>query len=239
VQAYHKIQLTCFGFGCLFVRFALVGFGPQNTIQVTVAGVMATWCFDYSFARNCCSSAVWESVYRSLTYSFGSICLGSLLLGIVKVLRYFVNSAKQQRDSRSDQCEGGEVFLCILDCLIQLFEEVFEYFNHWSFVFCGIYGYSYLQSGRMVMELFKARGWTTIVTDDIIHYVLGFTTFSVGIFTGLCSVILERTIDTMIEPDEYDSAGHSGKTADEAGPWDFNVSFLFGPLPNPPLLAFG
>lgn len=210
----------------------------QNTIQVTVAGVMATWCFDHSFARNCCSSAVWSSLYRSLTYSFGSICLGSLLLGIVRVLRYFVESAKRQRESRRDSCEGGELFLCALDCLIQLFEEVLEYFNHWSFVFCGVYGYSYLQSGRMVIELFKARGWETIVTDDLIHYVLGFTNFSVGVLTGLCCMAAERIIDAKIEPDEYDPVSH-GKTPEEVEPWDTNVSFLFGPLPNPQYQAMG
>lgn len=197
---------------------------------------MATWCFDYDSARGCCSSAVWSSLYRSLTFSFGSICFGSLLLAIVRVLRYFIENAKKQRDNRSDDCDGAQLLLCILDCLIKLFEEVLEYFNHWAFVFCGIYGYSYLQSGKMVIELFRARGWETIVTDDLIGYVLAFTTFSVGLCTGLFSLCLERLIDSMIEPDTYDT---SGKNPGEIEPWDINKSYLFGPLPQPQWLSFG
>ena len=190
---------------------------------------MATWCFDYDFARNCCSSAVWTSLYRSLTFSFGSICFGSLLLALVRVVRYFVESAKQHRDT-TEQYEGSGLLVCILDCLIKLFEEILEYFNHWSYVFCGIYGYSYLQSGKMVVELFRARGWETIVTDDLIGYVLAFTTFSVGLFTGLGSMCMERIVDSMIDPDPVSADN-------ELKEWVTNTSFLFGPLPSPQMMA--
>jgi hypothetical protein len=206
----------------------------QNVIQVAVAGVMATWCFDYGFARNCCSSAVWSSLYRSLTFSFGSICFGSLLMALVKTLRSLIQRAKKQRENRADSCDGGEMFLCCLDCLIKLFEEVLEYVNHWSYVYCGIYGYSYLQSGRMVYELFRARGWENIVTDDLIGSVLRFTTFGVGVLTGLASMALERIIDSHLEPDVFDS-NEAGRQPEE---WEINQSYLFGPFPHPELLAF-
>lgn len=69
----------------------------ENLIQVTVAGVMATWCFDYGHARHCRSFAIWSLLYRSLTFSFGSICFGSLLMAVGRVIRYFIESAKQQQ----------------------------------------------------------------------------------------------------------------------------------------------
>lgn len=185
---------------------------------------MATWAFDYNCAKSWCSSAVWSSLYRSLTFSFGSICFGSLLMAVVRVIRYFIENAKRQRESRQqDTCEGGEMLICILDCLIQLFEEVLDHFNKWSYVFVGIYGYSYLSSGKMVIELFRARGWETIVTNDLIGYVLAFTTLTVGVLSGLGCMCLERIVYA-IDPNETE-------------PWETNDSFLFGPLPNPQFLA--
>ena len=127
------------------------------------------------------------------------------------------------------------MLLCILDCLINFFEEVLDYFNHWSYVFCGIYGYSYLQSGKMVVELFRARGWETIVTDDLVGYVLFFTTITIGLFTGLGAMVLERIVDSMIEPDPLGE----GKDPSEVEPWEINISFLFGPFPNPQFFALG
>ncbi|CAB9514801.1 Protein PNS1 [Seminavis robusta] len=219
----------------LFVSLLWTSQVINNLIQVTVAGVMGTWCFDYGHARNCCSSAIWSSLYRSFTFSFGSICFGSLLMAVVRVIRYFVEGAKQQRDRRADNCEGCEMLSCILDCLIKLFEDVLDYFNHWSYVFCGLYGYSYLQSGKMVLELFRARGWETFVTNDLISSVLTFTTFSVGCCTGLASMGLERLIDSMKEPDVFDAEA-KGREPEQ---WEINTSFLFGPLPHAPFLALG
>jgi Plasma-membrane choline transporter len=157
-------------------------------------------------------------------------------MGIVRIIRYLISNAKKQRESRqNDNCDGGELLICMLDCLIKLFEEVLDYFNHWSYVFCGIYGYSYLQSGKMVVELFRARGWETIVQDDLIGYVLAFTTFTVGVFTGLGCMCLERVVDAMVEPDPVDA----NKDPNDLEPWDYNQSFLFGPLPHPQFQALG
>jgi hypothetical protein len=95
------------------------------------------------------------------------------------------------------------------------------------------------KSGKMVIELFKARGWTTIITDDLIGYVLAFTTFSVGILTGLCSVALQMVIDAHLTPDTSDAERAREISPEVAEYWNDSKSFLFGPLPNPQFWAFG
>ena len=181
---------------------------------------MATWCFDKTEADGCCSRAIHGSVYRSLTYSFGSICFGSLLQAIVSVFRYLVESARNQRDRDNDNV-CGTLLLCILECLARLFEDILEYFNQYAFVFVGVYGYSYLESGRRVMELFRAKGFTTIITNSLVGYVLGFTQFAVALLTGVAGIVLETLITN----------GHSTSTDD-------GESYVFGPLPATPF-AFG
>jgi hypothetical protein len=191
-----------------------------NTIQVTVAGVMGTYCFDKQDADRCCSPAVVSSLYRSMTYSFGSIAFGSLVQALVTALRVLVENARAQRQNNQGNQECAAMLLCILDCILSLLEDIVEYFNQWAYVFVGIYGYSYLESGKKVVELFRARGWTSIITNSLVGYVLAFSMFTIAIVTGLTALV----IDAMV------TKGHTlGK--DE-------LSYIFGPLPGHGYYAF-
>lgn len=170
---------------------------------------MATWCFAKREADSCCSSAVGASLLRSVTFSFGSICLGSLLQALVSVFRSLVESARDNRDRDDNAC--GNVVLCILECIARLLEDVIEYFNQWAYVFVGIYGYSYLESGKRVMELFRARGWTTIITDNLVGYVLGVVTFTNGLLTGAAGVLVEHIVSkNMHDPSHPDVDSYLG-----------------------------
>jgi hypothetical protein len=183
---------------------------------------MATWCFDQYDADGCCSSAVMSSMHRSLTYSFGSICFGSLLQALISVLRFVVESSRNQRD-RDDECGGcGALLLCILECLARLLEDVIDYFNQWAYIFVGIYGYSYLESGRRVMELFRARGWTSIVTNGLVGFTMGIITFTIGIITGAAALIVEYFA-----------------TQSLGDPNSVYESYLFGPVQGWRYMTFG
>lgn len=89
----------------------------------------------------------------------------------------------------------------------------------------------------MVIELFKARGWTTIIADDLVGYVLGFTTFSVGVLTGICSMILQMIVDSSIQPDAREAEAKQAISPRIAEGWEKSKSFLFGPLPRPGVWA--
>lgn len=52
-----------------------------NVVHCTTAGVTGTWWYAPHEANGCCSKAVRDSYVRSLTYSFGSICFASLVVG--------------------------------------------------------------------------------------------------------------------------------------------------------------
>lgn len=188
-----------------------------NTVQVTIAGVMATWCFDTSEATSCCSPAIFGSLSRSFTYSFGSICMGSLLQAVVAILRKLVENARQQREENNG--DGG-LLLCILECLIRLLGEILDYFNQWAYVFCGVYGLGYIESGKRVFELFRERGFTAFVTNDLAGFVLGYTNFIVGVVTGIAALGIQYHVDKHESQDD-------------------DMSFIFGPLVGPQYWAFG
>ncbi len=201
----------------------------KNVVQVTVAGTVGTWWVvpaadaivekkdgDGNSSTSsaaatsasqccCCSRAVGESYLRSMTTSFGSICMGSLLVAIVEAAKNTVRGLRESED-------GGGIFLCLAECLLACLRDVLEvspsckmgglflhctvltlilfsqYFNMWAFVFVGLYGYPFIESGKSVLELFKSRGWTTIITDQLAEGALGLVSVAVGLVTGLVAL---------------------------------------------------
>jgi len=173
------------GYGYLFLLFLAYFFSHQvlqNTIHVTIAGVVATWWIAPEDASSCCSTAIWDSLKRSLTTSFGSICFGSLLVAIIQALRALANTARSQDDS---------FLLCLAECILACIESLIEYFNKWAFIYVGIYGMSYCESGSNVMQLFANRGWEAIIADDLVGNTLLLVSLIVGGLTGCIGILIE------------------------------------------------
>ncbi len=103
----------------------------QNTIHVIVAGVVSTWWFAPDDASSCCSVAIKDSFVRATTYSFGSICFGSLLVAIIQTLRSMLESVRN--DNSNDGCAA--FVLCLVDCLLQCLQGMLEYFNKFAYIY--------------------------------------------------------------------------------------------------------
>jgi hypothetical protein len=106
----------------------------SNTMHVTSAGVIGTWWFAPIEASSFCSQAIGDSFRRASTYSFGSICFGSLIVAIVQALRQMNHQMRGNDDAR--------ILVCIIDCILGCIEGIIEYFNKWAYIYVGLYGTS-------------------------------------------------------------------------------------------------
>ena len=100
---YTTLTLIYFHYICSFSTVI------SNVVHVTTAGTVGSWWFVPHEANGCCSQAVRDSYVRSLTTSFGSICLGSLIVALLKAIREMVHSLREADDS---------ILACIADCLL-------------------------------------------------------------------------------------------------------------------------
>ena len=73
--------------------------------------------FSPNEAKGCCSPAVRDSYVRALTYSFGSICLGSLIVALIQAVKEMVHQARENGDS---------MLACCAECLIGCIEALVE-----------------------------------------------------------------------------------------------------------------
>lgn len=189
----------------------------KNIFHTTIAGVVGTWwfnpseatsasasssggnagcCYGWFKCRCCgCSRAIYNSLYRSAVYSFGSICFGSLLVGILQVIRFIVRCGRrqhnQQRRLRQRRTiEATDFLFCLVQYLVESLERLLEYINTWAYVYVGLYGYDYWTAGKEVANLFKARGWSVLINDHLIARSLSMMSIMIGLMTGLVGVIL-------------------------------------------------
>lgn len=174
----------------------------SNTVHTSTAGVIGTWWFQPADASSFCSPAIGDSIYRSVTYSFGSICFGSLLVAIVQALRALNHQLRGQDDAK--------IIVCIIDCILACIEGIIEYLNKWAYIYVGLYGYSYLDAGRNVISLFAAKGWSSIITDDLANNVLTMMSFMIASLTGLVGYVLASMNNDLLVDFGLESPGGTG-----------------------------
>jgi len=130
----------------------------SNVNLVSVAGVVAEWYFK---APQMGPSPMMRSLKRALTTSFGTICFGSFLVGLIRALRYML---------RQRQGGGGigALIACIVGCLLACLESFIRMINFWAFTYVAIYGMPYCNAIKSTFDLFDNRGFHLIISEDII-----------------------------------------------------------------------
>jgi len=169
-------------YGLLFLLFVSLFFTQQvlqACVHVTVAGTVGTWWVAPD-ESGFCSRGICNSFIRTVTTSFGSICFGSLLVAIIQALRSLANSARNNGDAG--------FLACIAECILGCLASILEYFNKWAYIYVGIYGYSYIESGKAVMQLFADRGWDAVIADDLVGNAIFLTSVVAGLIIGAVGV---------------------------------------------------
>jgi hypothetical protein len=174
----------------------------KNVVHVTVCGTAGSWWgvtggnsgADLSHSH----TVVTHKFCRAMTTNFGSICLGSLIVAILKAIETAV-----EKSNKDDDSSAG----CVLECILTQFRQLVEYFNKWAYVYVGVYGQSFINAGKSVFALIKSRGWTAIVNDDLIDNVLSMTALAVGcLASGLGCIAVAAEVGGGIADDRKGGA---------------------------------
>ena len=155
---------------------------------MTVAGTVGTWWYEPEGRTSCCcSKAVLDSLTRSVTYSFGSVGLGSLLVGIVQPLRRLCNPRCRpwrQQDQDQDGC-----VVIVMECLLRCMPGYWKCISDWAYVYVGLYGHGFIHATQKVLVVVhnNSREWTTVLTNS---WVVTLVNLMVGALTGLVSLVV-------------------------------------------------
>ncbi|KAK5726482.1 pH nine-sensitive protein 1 [Elasticomyces elasticus] len=140
----------------------------KNIIHVTISGVYGAWYFSPNSPPK---GATRGAAKRALTYSFGSISLGSLVVAIINMLRQACSIAQQSAGANGGNMATQCAF-CLLQCILGLLDWAVQFINRYAFSYMALYGKSYFESAKATWKLIKDRGIDALVNECLIGPVL-------------------------------------------------------------------
>lgn len=157
----------------------------RNVIHVVIAGVYGTWYYLALSDQGAPRLPALGALRRALTYCFGSICFGSLIVSLIELLRAFINILKSNAFADGDTCAGCG-FL-ILDFFIGILEWMARYFNRYAYCVIALYGKLYIKLARETFDLFRFKGIDAMINDCFIDTSLNMYSLCVSYTVSLLS----------------------------------------------------
>ncbi|KAI4171323.1 MAG: hypothetical protein LQ346_008754 [Caloplaca aetnensis] len=142
----------------------------KNTIHSVVSGVYGSWFFMAGKPGGMPSGATRGAFRRSMTYSFGSISFGSLVVAIINMVRQAVSIAQRQEAAEGNIVAAAA--FCCLGCIIALLDWAVQFINRYAFSHIALYGKAYIPAAKDTWAMMKNRGIDALVNDCLIGPVL-------------------------------------------------------------------
>ena len=149
----------------------------KNVMHVTIGGIYGTWYYMESTFEGMPRGEGTGSLKRALTYSFGSVCFGSLFVVLFQCVAIFfmINSTS--------------VFGFVGHLGMNFLGMGVGYFNLYAYSFVALYGVSMVRSARSTYLFFRQRGVQAFLNDFVISTSMGFYCFVAAIFSSIITYL--------------------------------------------------
>ena len=151
------------------------------------AGVAAAWYFDTQEENE---KPLRASIRRALTSSFGSVCLGSLLVGILRTMN---SIGRGMRGNGADPSGGNFAMVLLRGICVQyagLFNHIVPYFNQYAFTQIAIYGLPYTAAAKASFNMVKVGGVAPLISNSVLVMVIGVGTIWCGAIAAALGVLI-------------------------------------------------
>merc|ERR1712087_665182 len=148
-----------------FIVYFWGGYTAFNTCHTAYCGVFGRWYFKKEYD----GSEVSKSLKVACGPSFGAVCLGSLVIAIIRALEKLME--KLQRDSREDGNTLVCVISCILRCIINCIGDIMEWISQYVYVQVALRGLSFFQGAKATYCLATITNLMYVVSAILVEYV--------------------------------------------------------------------
>lgn len=159
----------------------------KNVIHTTISGVYGTWYYLSGSDQGEPKHPALGAFKRAMTYCFGSICEGSLIVSLLQLLRAFIRVLRSNALGDNEACAACGYL--ILDWIIGFIEGLVRYFNHYAYIYVALYGKKYTKAAKETFQLIRFKGMDALINDCFVNtsvqlYSL-FVAYLVAFFTYL------------------------------------------------------
>ncbi|TPX55986.1 hypothetical protein PhCBS80983_g04890 [Powellomyces hirtus] len=151
----------------------------KNVEKVTIAGVVGEWYFQRP-EDSVSADRTWKYFVAAATTSFGSICLGSLILGVIQTLQFASRAARRVSGTHTPL---HRLLTSCLDCGGHLADNVTSY----ALVYVGLTGSSFTRASYSTTRVFRRNLILGLVTTTVTRLILFVTTTTLAMAAGITS----------------------------------------------------
>ncbi|KAI0397534.1 duf580 domain-containing protein [Xylariaceae sp. FL0594] len=153
----------------------------KNITHTTISGVFGSWYFFNPADRP--RKVTRGAFKRSMTTSFGSISLGSLLVAIVNFLRQVCSVARQQEMAQGNVM--ASIMYLVLGYVIWLLDWAVQFLNRYAFSYIALYGTPYFKAAKDTWTMIKQRGIDALINQCLLGPVFSMGATCVGYLCAL------------------------------------------------------
>ncbi|KGQ99164.1 protein PNS1 [Candida albicans P94015] len=172
----------------------------RNVIHVVIAGIYGTWYYLANSDQGAPKHPALSSLKRALTYCFGSITFGSLIVSLIQLLRQFISILRS--NFAADGNGWGVCGMIILDFFVGFIDWLVRYFNKYAYCYVALYGKSYIKSAKDTFDLIRFKGMDALINDMFINTALNLYSLFVAYLVALLAYLYLK----FTKP-EYNSGG--------------------------------
>lgn len=164
-----------------------------NIVHCTVVAAVARW-----WTTGTCTVEALQYFFGTFTStSLGSICFGSLLGAIVRTMRAVTSFLHARVRRSNDNSFLGKVnrwAASMLDTLLTILDRMIVYFNRYAFCYVAIEEYDYIRASYAATTLFRARGFTALLNDDLLDFVMYISNTLIACVTMIAAYIFAKVV---------------------------------------------
>ncbi|KAI1438058.1 duf580 domain-containing protein [Xylaria sp. CBS 124048] len=167
----------------VFITFAAFWISEvlKNVTHTTISGVFGSWYFFDAAHRP--RGVTRGALRRSLTYSFGSISFGSLVVAIINFLRQLCSVAQGNQMGQGNII--GSILYLVLGCLISILDWAVQFLNRYAFSYIALYGKPYIAAAKDTWVMIKQRGIDALINECLLGPVFSMGATVVGFACAL------------------------------------------------------
>lgn len=180
-------------FGCVWTSVLL------NHVGWAIIGLaVSQWYFARDKRDGLGSKPVLTATGRVMWYHFGSVVFGSLVVAIVRYVRYMMNFLKRTVKASGD---GSKCFsrlvdcvFCCVECCLRCFEKLLEFLSRNAYIMVAVEGGSFCASAKSAFGYLvtNVRGLAMVQAIGDLFLFFG-KIFIAMASAGICAIVLTQT----------------------------------------------
>ncbi|KAL7019770.1 hypothetical protein ACKWTF_011243 [Chironomus riparius] len=176
-----------------FLWFIQFLYGCQDFI---IAGSVSKWFFTRSKSK--LQLPILMSFGHLIRYHLGSICLGSIIIATIQLLRIILKWTESMLKNYQNQVTTALLRMC--QCCLACFESFLQYLSKNAYIIISIDGSSFCIAGRRAFQLLSSNALRVIAINSVGDFVLFLGKVFVVVATVLIGIEMIQNLPGLHHP---------------------------------------